>query len=177
MDMLLLAAACVASVWGIIFLRLAGLLGLVVAMLIAGTVFGHPFFHVSALTLDRALLVFALVLWAIQYRLGLLVAKPWSSADAILAIFISILTLNVFLHNWRVEGMEPVSRFAFYYAMPMLTYWLARQCSATLRGIQGIYVTMAVFGLYVAGTAVMERLGWTWAIFPRGAFPFCVGYC
>ncbi len=167
MEILFLGAALVACIWGLAFLRTTGLFGLVVATLILGTVFGHPFFHISALSLDRLLLVLAFGFYAIQRWCGFADAKPWGSVDTVLALFLLVLTLSVLTHDWRTGKAEPVSRLIFYYIMPVTIYWLARQSHISPTKIKWFYVSLAAFGLYIALTACMERMGWTWAVFPR----------
>ena len=56
MELLLLLAIPALLAWCVIYLRFSGISGCLVASLLAGTVLGHPFFHISIVTLDRLIL-------------------------------------------------------------------------------------------------------------------------
>ncbi|MCA9154853.1 MAG: O-antigen ligase family protein [Planctomycetales bacterium] len=165
--LILLTAACVGTIWGAVFLRYAGLFGLTAAVLVVGTVFGHPFFHVSAITLDRLLLVGVVGLYALQRRLQLIPSRPWDSNDALLALFLIVLAGNAFYNDWRLGGSTSFSQLLFCYLAPAAIYWIARGAYVNPTRIKWMYIAFTLFGVYLGLTAVAEKMGWSWAVYPR----------
>ena len=167
MELILLASFAAVLVWGAVFLRVAGLWGYILIMLIAGTVFGHPFFHLSVLTSDRALLGTCLLIYAAYRWLGIAEPKKWLWVDSLIACFIGIMILTTFASNWRLDGAAPVSRLLFFFLLPTCVYWLARQVQLTPLALRWMFGTFACLGLYLAVTAVAEKYELRWAVFPK----------
>ena len=64
---LMVAIGLLTLIWGYVLFRRSGLVDGCLVTIGAGSCFGHPFFHVSALTLDRLLLV-GVSVWYFGYR-------------------------------------------------------------------------------------------------------------
>jgi O-Antigen ligase len=167
MELLLFIACAALAVWGLAYLRWAGLWGYVLATLIAGTVFGHPFFHISAITSDRVLLVLCLVLLVVYRHLGLLERVAWHWIDSVVIWFISAMIVTTFMHDWRADGAAPASKLIFFYLLPVCMYWLGRRLEITPVRLRWMYATFACLGLYLAITAVFEKYGLGAVVFPR----------
>jgi hypothetical protein len=167
MELLLLIACAALAMWGLVYLRWAGLWGYVLATLIAGTVFGHPFFHVSAITSDRVLLGLCLVLLVIYRFLGLTERMTWHWIDTVVIWFMSAMILTTFLHDWRTDDASPASKLIFFYLLPVCMYWLGRCIELTPVRLRWMYATFACLGLYLAVTAVFEKFGMAAIVFPR----------
>jgi hypothetical protein len=167
MEMLLFGALLAGLVWGVIFYRRLGWWGMLLATLIAGTFFGHFFFHLGPATSDRLLLLGCVVIHAVHRHLGLHQPKRWNISDTLVALLAVTLIGTTFVGNWRAMGMEPFSKLTLFYLLPMLAYWLARQTDITPERLRALYAVFAAVGLYLAGTAVAEKMEFGWAIFPR----------
>ena len=167
MELLLLLGIAAAMVWGLVYLRWAGLWGCVLSTLIAGTIFGHPFFHISWITTDRVLLGICVVLLLIQRYLGFAERVAWHWIDSVVVVFFGIIALGTFSHDWRFADGWPLSKFLFCFALPISLYWLGRQVELTVARLRWMFATFAFLGVYLALTAVAEKYGQAWAIFPR----------
>ena len=171
MTPILIVALLVALVWGgVIFVR-GGLLGGCLVVLLAGACFGHAFFHLPVgpvpLTADRLLWAVLLVQCVIWRRLGLTERKPPAGAELVLCAFFGVLVLSTFSHDWQAHDHQSLARLLFYYVMPLGMYCVARQIPLSERGVLGMFACLAVFGLYLAVTAVAETNQWWWLVYPR----------
>jgi O-antigen ligase len=172
-ESLIVIALLVGVVWGaVIFLR-GGLLAGALTVLLAGTCFGYFAFHLSTepvpLTSDRilwALLMVQLVVW---WRLGLTASHRIGRAEVLLLAFIGMLMINVAMHGWTVHHNPPnapLSQLVFYYLMPLGIYWVGWQARISERGLKVMFGAFGLFGVYLALTAIAERLQLTALVFP-----------
>jgi O-antigen ligase len=70
-------------------------------------------------------------------------------------------------HDWQAHNAQPVSRWVFYYLMPLGLYWVARQARVFDRGVLAVNVVLGALGVYLAATALAEKQGLSWLVFPR----------
>lgn len=160
-----------ALVWGIVVFWRGGLLGGCLAVLLAGTVFGHYFYNVplgpAPLTIDRllwGLLMVQAVLWR---RWGATNPKAIGKPEVLLGLFAVVLLLSTLAHDWRAHNNAAMARFLFFYVMPLGMYWVARQMEITQRGMMGLLGFFALLGLYLAVTAVAEMKQVWWLVYPQ----------
>ncbi len=169
--MILAVGALVVALWAAIVLVRGGLVGTALLVLLAGSCFGHPFFHVNTgpvpLTADRLLLVILVAQYVVYRRWGWAEPKPVTKGDWLLGAFLGVLILNTFTHDFRVERWRPAAFLIFFYLMPAVMYWIARQTHWSERAAGWLFGSLAGFGLYVALTAVAETHGWWQFVFPR----------
>jgi O-antigen ligase len=171
MEAILAIAAVAALVWvAVVFFR-GGLLGGCLAVVIAGGLFGHAFFHLETkpvpLTADRVLWVVLLAQYVIWRRMGLADSKPWGRAELALAIFLGVLLVSTFTHDWKAHSGRPVAWLLFFYVMPVGVYWVARQARLTERGVFVAFAVLAAFGVYLAVTALAETHQLWWLVYPK----------
>ncbi len=159
--------AMVSLVWTAVFIRQGGLALGCLLVIATGSCLGHPFFHLSVLTLDRVLFVALCGLYVIYRHFGQNEPKPLTLADVALAVLLGALLISTFSHDWRVDRAQPASRFLFLYAMPSAMYWVARQSPLSVRQIRWINVIFVSFAVYLSVTAVAEMTGQNWMILPR----------
>ena len=50
--------------------------------------------------------------------------------------------------------------------MPLGMYWVARQTRITERSMTAVFASFALFGAYLAVTAIAEQREWWWLVFP-----------
>jgi len=171
MAAFLFIGGIVALVWSILALRYGGLLAGCLAVIFVGSCFGREFFHVSLgplpVTFDRLMLAGLLVVSALSYRSRLVEAKPLALADYVLGFLLLVLTFSTLTHDWQVDGSQPAATLLFFYGLPVGIYWLARQSQLEQRHIHLLLGFFAVFGLYLAVTAIAERLQIWSLVFPR----------
>jgi O-antigen ligase len=175
-----LAALAVLACLTVVFWRGGPLAG-ALAVLLAGTCFGYYFYHVDGgpipLTADRVLLGVLLVQCAVWRRLGWLTPQPIGKPEIVLAAFLGVLCLSTFLHDFGYEHNQPVARLLFYYLMPAGMYWVARQVPLNERSARWVFASLALFGIYLAATAVAEVMRLRQIVLPAyianpGYYPF-----
>ncbi len=167
MELLILLGIPALLVWCIVYLRFSGIVGCLVASLIAGTVIGHPFFHISVVTADRLILGACVALF-IGYQLkGWNQPRAVSPADSLFALFVVALVLTTVIHPSAEGRGGPLSKLIFFFLLPAITYAISSQVTLSPKQLRMMFVTFAAFGIYLSLTAVAEKLNWKWAVFPR----------
>lgn len=167
MELLLLLGFFPVAIFGAVAVRTLGLWGIAIAMFLVGVVFGHPFFHISVITLDRLLLgiVFG---GAIFYRLyGRIMGERWDLNDILVSIWIAWVTWNTFSHDFKTDGYSPASQWLFFYFVPVLMYVLARYLRPNPQEIKMLMLAFAGLGVYLSFTAACECFGIHAIVFPR----------
>jgi O-antigen ligase len=171
MDFLSLIAAAGALIWGALLLCRGGLLAGTLVVLLAGICFGQPFFTLPfgpvPLTADRALFGILLGLTLCYRQWGWTNPKPATSADWCLCAFVLVFALSTLTHDWSAHKWLPMAQLLFAYLMPLVMYWIVRQAAVSERAIWGLLLVVAVFGLYLAVTAIAETHQLWALVFPK----------
>lgn len=148
-----------------------GLVATMLLLLLAGSCFGHPFFHIATgalpLTSDRILLILLVGQYLVYRRWGLTDSKPLAKVDLLLAAFLLMLTLSTFTHDFRIDRWWPLAMLIISWLMPAAVYWIARETRFKENAAWWILGCFAVFGLYLCVTAVAETHGRFKFVFPR----------
>jgi len=173
MSFLILIVALAALVWSAVFMARGSLVLGALGFLVLGACFGHPFFHYELgpipLTVDRVFLLLLVVAYFVQRHLGLTEPKPIAGPDVILAVFLGLLVVSGSLSGWagtRVEPWVTVWRLVGGYLIPMTVYWIVRQAPLGQRQLSQTHVVLAVLGIYLGVTGILESTGQWWAVFP-----------
>ncbi len=167
MELLLLLVIPALMAWSVVYLRFNGIVGCLVASLLAGTVLGHPFFHISVITLDRLMLGGCIALFVgYQFRGW---NQPWilSRADSLFAVFLFAMILTTFVQPSSGDHIGSASKLIFFSLLPAAMYVIGGHVTLSPKQLRMMFATFAVFGIYLSLTAVAEKLNWTWAIFPK----------
>lgn len=167
MEDFLLIGLLPIAIYGALAVRTFGVLGIALAMLIVGTVFGHSFFHVSVITLDRLLLGVLVGAVAIFRIHGKIEGERWNMIDVLIASWIGWLTLNTFLHDWKINKYQSVTVLLFFYLIPTCCYIIGRYLRPNASQIRWIMLSFAALGVYLSITAAAERFGLHFIVFPR----------
>ncbi len=171
MPAFIIIASIVCAVWGVIFVRQFGLLGGCLAVLLVGSCLGHAFYHANIgplpLTADRILLGVLLAVFVISRRWGLVPRQPLNQVDLLLIAFVAVLGICTFTHDWQAHGMRAAASLVFFYVLPLMIYFIARETPVSGRGLRGLYATLATFGVYLAVTAICEQQQIWGLVFPR----------
>ncbi len=167
MIILFLISAIAAVVWGIAFLRFGGTLSVALMTLVTGICFGPEFFQVSLLTLDRLLVGVLVVAYLLLRRSEIFEPKPLCTWDVVFLVFLGWLAFSTITHDWRAENLKAASRLIFYYLFPAAMYWIGRESAVSPKVLRGLYLAVALFGLYLAITSIAEWKQIYGVVFPR----------
>ncbi|MEL7498617.1 MAG: O-antigen ligase family protein [Planctomycetota bacterium] len=141
------------------------------AVLLVGSVFGHDFFHLSIgpipLTTDRVLLGMAGAFFAWRFLISKEHLEPINRLDGAILIWLALITISTLSAKFTIMENMPISRLLFFNWMPAILYFVTRQCRMGIRELKLITVSMGLFGLYLALTAVAEMRSYDALIFPK----------
>ena len=158
-------------IWGLVLVRRGGLLSLCLAELLVAACLGYQFFHLAAspmpITADRVLMVALCGVYGIYRLMGWADPKPLDGADLATLLFVAVLTLNTFAHDWTYNQRQPLSDLVFYCYQPLVLYWVARQSALGERELRLFRAVLACLGLYLAFTALAEMHDVRSLIFPK----------
>jgi O-antigen ligase len=158
-------------VWAAILYLRGGLLGGLLAVMLAGVCFSVPFFKLPLgalpLTVDRILLVVLVGQYILYCRWGRADPKPLGKPEIVLCLFTAWMVVSTFRSDWTAYDYQPVSWLIIYYLMPLAVYWIARQTPMSERNGLAILACLCLFGVYLAATALAEYFqAWSF-VFPR----------
>lgn len=143
----------------------------VIGVIVAGSVLGHPFWHLSVgglpLTLDRLLLVGLLGFCGYQLLCERIAWSPWNRVDLLLACFLAYLIANVFTTDWGYRDKQPLANLLFNYFGPFGIYLVARQLGNDARHFKTITFGLMGLGGYLAFIAICEVREWYALIYPK----------
>jgi O-antigen ligase len=170
MDLLLAIAAAAGLIWTGWFLLRGSLIGGCIAAVLACACLGYSTWHSEGgqvpLTIDRALIALVALGYIIHRRWGLADPKPLATSEWVLLAFLGWLALSAFTNDWAYKNSMPVSRLIFYWTLPAIVYWVARQSPISERGLRFSLGAIAGLGVYLTFTALAEYSHQWWAVFP-----------
>ena len=168
MEILTLAGFACLAVWFAVAIR-QGWLGAAsplsiplaaAAVVLVGSVWGPYFWSLEVgplpLSLDRLLFAVVLVDLAVRVTQRRLAARRLTALDACVLAVMAVLTVSTMTHDWGYHDRLPLSRLVWLNGLPFGLYWLARIGPIPRRQRLVIVWGIAVFGLYLAATAVAE---------------------
>ncbi len=173
MDFLLAIAALVAIVWLAGFTLSGQILWGCAAFLFATCCLGYDYLRFNIgmeFTLDRLWMIVLVAIAIVQRKLGHADPKPWTKLEWTLAGFIVLLGLHVLLQENPTEPRlsgSPWWHLVVGYVFPACLYFIARQSVLSERRVEGFWVFLVVFGIYLGFTGVMEMTKQWWAVWPR----------
>ncbi|MEM7313387.1 MAG: O-antigen ligase family protein, partial [Planctomycetota bacterium] len=124
----------------------------------------------TTLTVDRLMLAVLLSVFGVQWIRKKTEPRDIPASEWLLLGFLAVLVVNTFTNDWRNPGFEqsPVLPHLFEgYLIPFALYWIARRANIQKRGVDILYAMFAVFGVYLAVTAILEVAGAWQLVFPR----------
>ncbi len=159
-----------ALLWAIVVFRRAGLATGCLCVLAAGICLGPSFFHGSLgpvqISLDRLLWLALIAYYPLARTTGASVRRPLDRADLVLGAFYVAVVASVLAFDFRHAQGRPLSQLLFYHLLPLGTYFVARHAVYTQRTILGLLISLTVFGIYLAITAIAETHEFSWLVFP-----------
>ena len=177
MDLILIILIPILIVFGCAWYRMnpqipmSTMPALLLGVVIAGSVFGHDFFHAPfgpiPITLDRLLLLAAIAMFGWRWLKGREDLPNFNSMDVAIFVWIVCLTLNTLSHDWRAMDKSPLSRLLFFNLLPVVVYFLARSYKTKIGDLRVIALVLGGFGVYLALIALAEIAEFYAVIFPR----------
>jgi hypothetical protein len=160
---LAIIAGVVGLVWAVALAVRGSLVGLCLATVLIGATFGFEFWHTRLgampLTVDRVLEVLLVLAFLVQAALGRTDPKPVRSNDRWLGLLLVYLAVSTFTHDFLIEtphDISPVFRFIAAYVTPAVIYWVARQSPLSEARVNLVAKTLAIYGIYLAITGILE---------------------
>jgi len=121
-------------------------------------------------TIDRLFTLLLAVAFLVQGKLGRAEIKPFMRLDGLIVGFTALLIVSTFAHDWRTSGEGEdsiVVHLANGYLIPLLIYGIVRNATYDQRQQRICWSILALFGLYLAVTALLEAAGLWNLVFPR----------
>jgi O-antigen ligase len=140
---------------------------LVAAVVVCGSVFGYEFFHLSILTLDRALVGTAVVIGLMGVWSGHLAIPAVQRFDLAVLMLLGLLMFNLIVSDWSYRGHKPIAQWVFFYVLPFALYGVARLIGHRRPSWQVLRGALIGLGCYLALTGICEVQGWSAWVFPR----------
>ena len=173
MTAIIIIAVLVGLVWSAIFVLRGSLVEAGLVLLVVGYCFGHALVNFDLgpfpLTIDRLLLGGLIIAYVLQRQWGLTDPKALTLADFAMFAFAGLLVLSTFTHNWHLDvpgKSQPIWRLVAGYLMPIAIYWIVRQSRITRHSVATVHAFLAVFGVYLAITALAEVTKQWWLVYP-----------
>jgi len=174
MHPLLLIIVLVALIWAAVFVLRGSPVAGCLVFVVVGACFGFHFVHFDLgplpLTLDRLVLALVVLAYLVQARCGQTDPKPLARADWCLLALLGLMAASAVVYAWDSPPKDRIAAFfrlATGYVFPFVVYWIARQSPLSPSKISRVYGVLAVLGIYLALTGLMEVAGQWWAVFPR----------
>jgi len=140
-------------------------------VVLAGSVCGHDFFHVSGgpipITIDRLLLGGLLILAAWSWLMNREDLRPINPMDMTLIALVGMLFFSTFTHDFKFSENLPLSRLLFFYLMPIALYWVVRTAKMSRFDLAVIGTAIGGLGIYLALTGIAEVKQMHSLVFPR----------
>jgi O-antigen ligase len=159
-------------VWGLVYALRGSLIHGCLVFLVAALCFGRDFLRFDVgplpLSIDRILLVGLILVYVVKRRLGLVDPKPPAWPDVAMLLLAMVLALSAFSCNWDLDASGKVFLWQLVagFLMPMIVYWIARQCPIDQRALVTTYVVLVAIGVYLSLTALAEITKQWWLVYP-----------
>ena len=139
--------------------------------LVICTVLGYEFFHRSVgpvpVTFDRICWFGLLAALAGSWLLGRQRLPRLNNLDLLVGMLFMLVAISTFSHDFRVKENLPLTRFLFFFLMPIGYYVLGRASHISRRDIMVCSALWIVVGIYLSLTAIFEVRGWYSLVWPR----------
>ncbi|MCG8586930.1 MAG: hypothetical protein MI757_19675, partial [Pirellulales bacterium] len=166
--------AIAACIWMVVYARRGELLPACAGFLILNAAFGHLFWTTRVgplpLAIDRVALVALVGMFWFHRRRGDVEKTPLFAMDWLLITLIAWFAIRTFTSDFTykdIDGVAPWWHLCVAYLSPAALYVVARGAPKTERTVTIVHAVLALFGLYLAGTAILEVAGQWSLVFPR----------
>jgi O-antigen ligase len=166
--------AIAASVLAWAYARRGNLLPVCAIFLVVNAAFGNLFWTTKVgplpLALDRLVLLGLIGMFWFHRRQGRVERSPLIAMDWLYVALIAWFAIRTFSADFThrdVDGVAPWWHLCVAYLSPAALYVVARGAPKSERSITFVHAVLALFGVYLAGTAVLEIAGQWSLVFPR----------
>ncbi len=173
MEFLLILILLVGAVWCAVAIRFGSLPLLAAGLLPVVCALGPYFWGIDAAgytwTLDRVFLLLLVGAYGVQRYFSKTDPKPITRLEWILAAFYGLLVFSMFTHDYHQHTATEVSitmHLVNGYLIPLVLYWIARQSLLTESSVPHVQWVLAIFGVYLCITAVLEYAQMWSLVFP-----------
>lgn len=174
MYLVLLIAVIAALVWSVVMFRWLSPVGLAVATVVVGYVFGHAFWNLHLgplpLTIDRLLLLALAGVSGWFLIRGRTVWRVPLTVDWAIIALLGWLSVSCIVSNAGANADLPTSpffRLLFAFWVPALLYITVRLAPLRSSTVKLVLAALSALGAYLTFTAFAEVTGQWWAVFPR----------
>jgi O-antigen ligase len=171
--LLIIAGVLSLAMFGLLFVRQRGIMLLVAAFFVAGTVLHAHMFKIELpgpdLTLPRLMFVL-LVGYAFFARVvGNVQFLPFSRLDKWMLVNLLIMVASMMVYGATQlvkTEVAPLSLFINGFLMPFVIYWVAKNFIYQEHEVRGLLWIFFVIGIYLSVMAVFEIYGPKWMVWP-----------
>ncbi len=171
MLLIALTAVAAAVIWLTLLVRVVGVYGGCLILVVTASCFGYDFYHFKIgplpLSADRVMVGLLVGWYALQRARRMIPSKPLDKGDLLFGAFLAILSINTLLHDWRWRDSQPLASLLFLYCCSAPVYWLMRGSAVTDRHVRILFGVLALFGVYLGLTAIAEGTQVYACVFPR----------
>jgi O-antigen ligase len=171
---LTIIAGLVGLTWGAAMLVRGSLTAMALATILIGACLGFDFWHARLgsvpLTLDRLAVLVLCGAFVVQTMLRRTDPKPLRMTDCLLALLLAYLAYSTFTHDYRIEfprDISPAWRYFVAYLIPGIVYWIVRQAPHAEKQAALVTKALALFGIYLAVTGILEITHQWSLVFPK----------
>ncbi len=166
-EILAAIAAITGVIWAMVLFLRGGVFAGCLVVTFAGYLFGHMFFHLGDVTIDRVLWAALMVQFLIWWRCGWLDRQTWGKPEYLMAAFFGWLAVSTFTHDWRADGLYGLAQLLFFFTLPLGLYYVARGASLTETKVKWLLGVFVALGVYLTVTGIAETQGWWWLVYPQ----------
>ncbi len=170
MEFLFALFALPMLVWTVLLLRHGTLLQFSAMVLVAGTFFGPPFFHVDGpfqVSAERVLWAALVGYFGILWLMGKTERLPLSRINIVLIAFCLVTAVSAASAGAAPDGPNPIARWLFYIALPTGLYFVARGTRFSEADFRFLITLLFGVAVYIGAMAVCETKGFHGLVFPR----------
>ncbi len=172
--LLIIAGVICLALFGLLFVRQRGIMLLVAAFFVAGTVLHARMFKIALpgpdLTLPRLMFVLLVGYALVARAVGNVRFLPFSRLDKWMLINLLVLVASMMVFgSTRLLKTEaaPMSLFINGFLMPFVIYWVAKNFIYQEAEVRGLLWIFFVIGIYLSITAVFEIYGPKSLVWPK----------
>jgi O-antigen ligase len=170
MEPLIALFALPGLIWSVLLVRYSSILQVGLIVLIAGTFFGPPFFHLNGpfqISAERVLWCAYLIFFLIHWRLGKATLRRPSRMDCLVLALVALAGITAVLGGTLPDGSKPLARWLFYMALPCGMYLISRGSMVETGALQRLMNCLLGCSVYIALLSVLEAKGGHLLVWPR----------
>lgn len=134
--------------------------------IVAGYFLWHRDFGPLPLTIDRAILGLAWLVWLYGWAIGQYRLPRFEAIDWLVLAWLAVAVLSVICTDYGFRESLPLKRLLFFYLLPGATYFLLRFSPMSRAHHRALLWLLVLLGVYLGATGLAEWRRWNGLIFP-----------